>query len=59
MIWGSEVVDGPISAEVVSTDDGMVAEAKKLAALHKNIVVKVPLITEGLKTTKWCSDNGI
>lgn len=55
-----EVVDGPISAEVVSTDfDGMVAEAKKLAALHKNIVVKVPLITEGLKTTKWCSDNGI
>ena len=39
-----EVVDGPISAEVVSTDfDGMVAEAKKLAAIHANIVVKIPL----------------
>jgi transaldolase len=55
-----EVVDGPISAEVVSTDfDGMVAEAKKLAAIHANIVVKIPLISEGLKATRWCTDNGI
>ena len=55
-----EVVDGPISAEVVSTDfDGMVAEAKKLAAIHSNIVVKIPLISEGLKATRWCTDNGI
>ena len=55
-----EVVDGPISAEVVSTEfDGMVTEAKALSAIHKNIVVKLPLITEGLKATKWCTDNGI
>ncbi len=55
-----EVVDGPISAEVVSTDrDGMVEEAKKLAAIHPNIVVKIPLIEEGLKATRWCSDNQI
>ena len=43
-----DVVDGPISAEVVSTDfDGMVAEAKNLAKIHKNIVVKIPLIEAG------------
>jgi transaldolase len=55
-----EVVDGPISAEVVSTDfDGMITEAKKLTAIHSNIVVKIPLIPEGLKATRWCTDNGI
>lgn len=55
-----EIVDGPISAEVVSTDfEGMVKEAKALAAIHENIVVKIPLIMEGLKATKWCTDNGI
>ncbi len=55
-----EIVDGPISAEVVSTDfDGMVKEAKELAAIHPNIVVKVPLIVEGLKAVRWCADNGI
>lgn len=55
-----EVVDGPISAEVVSTDyDGMIAEAKKLAAIHPNIVVKIPLIMEGLKAVRWCSENRI
>lgn len=55
-----EIVDGPISAEVVSTDfEGMVKEAKELAAIHENIVVKIPLIMEGLKATKWCTDNGI
>ena len=55
-----EVVDGPISAEVVSTDfDGMIAEAKELAKIHKNIVVKIPLIADGLKATRWCADRGI
>lgn len=55
-----EMVDGDISAEVVSTDfDGIVAEGKKLAAIHKNIVVKVPMIKEGIKAIKWFTDNGI
>jgi len=55
-----KMVDGDISAEVISTDfDGMVAEGKKLAALHKNIVVKVPMIKEGIKAIKWFTDNGI
>ncbi len=54
------IVDGDISAEVVSTDfDGMVAEGKKLAALHKNIVVKIPMIKDGVKAMKWFTDNGI
>src|SRR5436190_8125644 len=54
------IVDGDISAEVVSTDfDGIIAEGKKLAALHKNIVVKVPMIKEGVKAIKWFTDNGI
>jgi len=47
------LVDGPISAEVVSLDaDGMVAEARELAKIHDNIVVKVPMIEEGLKAVK-------
>ncbi|MBK6731382.1 MAG: fructose-6-phosphate aldolase [Bacteroidetes bacterium] len=55
-----EIVDGDISAEVISTDfDGMVAEAKVLSALHKNIVVKIPMIKEGVKALKWCTDNNI
>ncbi len=55
-----ELVDGDISAEVVSTDfDGIVAEGKKLAAIHKNIIVKVPMIKEGIKAIKWFTDNGI
>lgn len=55
-----EIVNGDISAEVVSTDfDGMVAEGKKLAALHKNIVVKIPMIKDGIKAIKWFTDNGI
>ena len=54
------VVNGPVSAEVISTDfDGMVAEGKKLAALHPNIVVKVPMIKEGVKAIKWFTDHGI
>ena len=55
-----EVVDGPISAEVVSTDyDGMMKEAKELAAIHKNIVIKIPLIPEGIKAVKALSAEGI
>ncbi|HEY0651956.1 MAG TPA: fructose-6-phosphate aldolase [Chryseosolibacter sp.] len=55
-----EIVDGDISAEVISTDfDGMIAEGKKLAAIHKNIVVKVPMIKDGVKAIKWFSDNNI
>ena len=55
-----EVVDGPISAEVVSLDaKGMVEEGRKLAALHSNIVIKVPIITEGLKAVKIFADEGI
>ena len=55
-----ELVDGPISAEVVSTDfEGIIGEAKELVKIHPNIVVKIPLIKEGLKATKWCTENGI
>ena len=54
------IVDGPISAEVVSLDaDAMVKEGKGLAKIHKNIVVKVPLIAEGLKATKRLAAEGI
>ncbi len=55
-----EVVDGPISAEVVSTNyEGMMKEARELAAIHKNIVVKIPLIKEGLKAVKSLTEEGI
>lgn len=55
-----EMVDGDISAEVISTDyEGIIAEGKKLAAIHPNIVVKVPMIKDGIKAIKWFSDNGI
>jgi transaldolase len=55
-----EMVDGDISAEVISTDfDGIVTEGKALAALHKNIIVKVPMIKDGIKAIKWFTDNGI
>jgi transaldolase len=55
-----EMVDGDISAEVISTDfDGIVEEGKKLAAIHPNIVVKVPMIKDGIKAIKWFTDNGI
>lgn len=54
------IVQGPVSAEVISTDfDGMIAEGKKFAALHPNIVVKVPMIKEGIKAIKYFTDNGI
>ena len=55
-----EIVDGDVSAEVISTDyKGMVEEGKKLAKLHKNIVVKVPMIKDGIKAIKYFTDNGI
>jgi transaldolase len=54
------LVDGPISAEVVSLDaDAMVKEGKDLVKIHKNIVVKVPLIPDGLKATKRLAADGI
>jgi transaldolase len=56
-----EMVDGgDISAEVISTDfKEIVEEGKKLAAIHPNIVVKVPMIKDGVKAIKWFTDNGI
>jgi transaldolase len=55
-----EVVNGDISAEVLATDfDGIVWEGKQLAAIHPNIVVKVPMIREGVKAIKWFTDNNI
>lgn len=55
-----EVVDGPVSAEVTATDvDGMKREAQELSAIHENIVVKIPIIQDGLKVVKWCAHEGI
>ncbi len=56
----AEIVDGPISAEVVSTDaEGMIAEGRELAKIHPNIVVKIPTILEGLKATRILSGEEI
>ena len=55
-----KIVDGDVSAEVISTDfDGMVKEGEALAKLHSNIVVKVPIIKDGIKAIKYFSDKGI
>ncbi|TXE09716.1 fructose-6-phosphate aldolase [Seonamhaeicola algicola] len=55
-----EIVDGDVSAEVISTDfEGMVKEGEALAALHPQIVVKLPLIADGIKACKYFSDKGI
>ncbi|MFT4771359.1 MAG: transaldolase [Cryomorphaceae bacterium] len=55
-----EIVTGPVSAEVIATDfEGMVEEGDRLAKLHKNIVVKVPMIKDGVKALKYFSDKGI
>ncbi len=55
-----EIVDGDVSAEVISTDfDGMVREGEALAELHPQIVVKIPMIKDGIKALKYFSDNGI
>ena len=54
------IVDGPVSAEVISTDyEGIVREGEYLATLHKNIVVKVPMILDGIKAIKHFSEKGI
>ncbi len=56
----ASIVDGPISAEVMSEKaDGMVEEAKVLSAIHKNIVIKIPMTLEGLKAVKQLSAMGI
>lgn len=55
-----KIVDGPVSAEVVSLDsDGMIEEAKKLAAINENIVIKIPMIVEGIKAVKILTAEGI
>ncbi|WP_282017818.1 fructose-6-phosphate aldolase [Salegentibacter mishustinae] len=55
-----DIVDGDVSAEVISTDfDGIVREGEELAELHEQIIVKVPMIKEGIKAIKYFSDNGI
>lgn len=55
-----EIVDGDVSAEVVSTDfDGMMSEARELVKIHKNIIVKVPMIKEGVKAIKAMKGEGI
>jgi transaldolase len=55
-----EIVDGPISAEVLATDcEGILREGRALAKIHKNVVVKVPLIAEGIKAVKVFSQEGI
>ncbi len=54
------IVDGDVSAEVIATDyEGMVKEGTELAALHPQIVVKLPMIKDGVKAAKYFSDNGI
>jgi transaldolase len=55
-----ELVDGDVSAEVLTTElSTIIEEGKKLAAIHPNIVVKVPMIKDGVKAIKWFTDNGI
>ncbi len=55
-----DIVDGDVSAEVFSTNfEAIVDEGKKLAAIHPKIVVKVPMIKDGVKAIKWFTDNGI
>jgi len=55
-----DIVDGDVSAEVISTEfEGMIKEGEALAKLHSNIVVKVPIIKDGIKAIKYFTDNGI
>ena len=55
-----EIVDGPISAEVIAVDaDGMVAEARELAKIHANIVIKIPMLVDGLKAVRTLAQEGI
>ncbi len=55
-----ELVDGPISAEVISLEyEGMLKEARKLAGVHKNVVVKIPIVPEGMRAVKTLAAEGI
>ena len=55
-----EIVNGPISAEVISIDaEGMVKEARELSKIHENIVIKIPLLVDGLKATRILAEEGI
>ncbi len=55
-----EIIDGPISAEVIATDtEGMIKEGSELAKIHKNVVIKLPLTEDGIAACKWFSDNDI
>ncbi|MDO5509513.1 MAG: fructose-6-phosphate aldolase [Weeksellaceae bacterium] len=55
-----EIVDGDVSAEVIATDfDGIIKEGQALAELHEQIVVKVPMVKDGLKAIRWFADNDI
>ena len=58
----AEIVDGPISGEVMATTvdaEGMIEEGREIAKLHKNMIVKIPMTVEGLKATKVLSSEGI
>ena len=56
----TSIVDGPISAEVVALDaEGMIKEARELARIHKNVVIKIPMLAEGLKAVSVLSKEGI
>ena len=56
----TEIVDGPISGEVVAEDaEGMIKEGREIAAIHKNMIVKIPMTAEGLKATKVLAREGI
>ena len=56
----TSIVDGPISGEVVAEDaQGMIKEGREIAAIHKNMIVKIPMTAEGLKATKVLSSEGI
>ncbi|GKU27531.1 fructose-6-phosphate aldolase [Clostridium folliculivorans] len=56
----TEIVDGPISGEVVSEDaEGMIKEGKEISAIHKNMIVKIPMTEEGLAATKVLASEGI
>ncbi|MFZ0613301.1 MAG: fructose-6-phosphate aldolase [Desulfobacterales bacterium] len=55
-----ELVDGPVSAEVISTDTkGMLTEARKLVKIHPNIVVKIPMTVDGLKAVRKLTEDGV
>ena len=55
-----EAVEGDVSAEVIATDiEGMIREGEELASLHPQIVVKIPMIEDGIKALKYFSDQGI